>query len=286
MSHIKYSIILPYFERPEQLRASLLSFSLLYANKPLEVVIVDDASTPALRPIVPKGLGFPVTVVTLTTKNGINPCLPYNVGVRHANGEILILSSPETCHVRDIFTSAVWQNFGKSDYLLFQVFAATNPGVNDLFLAAESTNAITKCIQHVLEHEKSLTNPLGYRGYDFSSASGSWYCHPEFRRSGLNFLSAIHRSSYEHLQGFDERFRTGTGFDDLEFRDRLAKRHTFHYSNELIGIHLEHEVVAHKPQFRKPINSNRNLYTWAKIVPRRRGTNWGSGQAVVQIFRP
>lgn len=284
MINVKFSILLPYFERPEQLRASLLSFSKLYRGMPLEVVIVDDGSKEELRPVIPENLGFPVTLVTLSEKDGINPCVPYNVGARHAQGQILVLSSPETCHIRSIFKTEIWDSFTEDTYLLFPVFAVTNPDLNARLAKAKDVGQSEVILEEILATQEKLTTPLGYRGYSFASPNGSWYCHPEFRPTGLNFLSAISRSSFENLGGFDERFRKGTGFDDLEFRNRIHVGHKFLYLEDLYGLHLEHEVVAHKNEFRQEINSNRNLYLFTKVFRRLRQKYWGEAPSSVRII--
>lgn len=71
MLEIKYSFILPYFERPAQLNATLWSFSALYAGLPIEVVVVDDGSDEHLRPQISSFLGFPVKVITLLEKKAL-----------------------------------------------------------------------------------------------------------------------------------------------------------------------------------------------------------------------
>lgn len=194
------------------------------------------------------------------------------------------MSSPETTHIRSIFDSEIWQEFSENSYLVFQVFAVTDPGINHDFLKITNVDESKRMMNFVKSREEHLTHPLGHKGYAFASANGSWYAHPEHRRTGLNFLSVIHRASYERLQGFDERFRRGTGFDDLEFRDRLLKTHSFRYSTELVGIHLEHEVVAHKQEFKQPINSNRNLYWYSKNLKRAKTTSWGDSPMSEQSY--
>jgi glycosyltransferase involved in cell wall biosynthesis len=284
LSDIEYSIILPYFERPRQLKASLESFSNLYKDSAIEVIIIDDGSSDEGKPVIPSNLGFEVTLLTIKFKDGINPCVPYNVGVRYSRGRVLILSSPETCHIRNIFHETAWELFQESTYILFPVFAVTNIDMNKRIADAQGKTELEHVFVEIRGNESALTEPLGHRGYTFASPNGSWYCHPIHRPTGLNFLSALTKSSYERMGGFDERYRFGTGYDDMEFRDRLRRTHEFRYASELAGLHLEHEIVADKPSFKRPINSNRRLYVFSKIFPRFRKNSWGKSKVTVQHF--
>ena len=105
----KVSIILPYYNRKRLLMRSLTSFEELYAPfgdelYNLEIVIVDDSSDEEnrLEDLV-KMFDLNIKLIRLENKNGINPCYPYNVGVRESSGDIIILSSPETFHTTDMF---------------------------------------------------------------------------------------------------------------------------------------------------------------------------------------
>jgi len=225
----KVSIILPYYNRKNLLLNTLKSFNKFYENKNVEVVIIDDGSNSENRLEDSLNFNLNIKLIRLENKNGINPCYPYNVGVRNSSGDIIILSSPETFHTKDMFD--ISNNFKKltnETYLLFSVFCLTD---------------ITK-LENIEDQIPKFHKNLGINGYSYNNNIGSWYCHSKYRPNGLNFLSAITRENYYKLSGFDERFRFGTGFDDTEFRDRLIDNNIkFIYLDDAIAIHVNHEVV-------------------------------------------
>jgi hypothetical protein len=270
-----FSVVMPYFERPELLRASLLAMNSLYRSTPFDVVVVDDVSREDLKPRIPTGLSFDVTVASLRLKNGINPCVPYNVGASVAKGEYLVLTSPEIVPTSDILLQAkeiveqqtVVENL--PPYILFEVFGLTDKHMNSEILSAASAN------QDALAFNTALTKTMN-REPDFlemgddpqkpwSNHLGAWYQHSSLRPTDLNFLSVIPRGLYWNIGGFCERFRKGTGYDDLNFRDRVKSKSTRHRVSGLAGIHLYHEEISSRKEFDTTINTNRNVYFLSKI---------------------
>lgn len=266
----RISIILPYYNRRPLLLKTLSTFDIFYAQKNLEIIIVDDCSIkyhniddiPELFP------ALNIKVITLNKKTGINPCLPYNIGVKNSTGEIIILSSPETLHVRNIFSvSNNFEELNYKSYLLFSVFCLTDKTlINNI-----NTFSAKQIIHTIHNNEKHFIEKLGEYGYPFNNSYGSWYLHPEYRRSGLNFLTAITRDAYYDMSGFDERFRFGTGYDDTEFKDRLENAGiNFKYYYDLIGIHVDHEIVNNSLP-----TTNLAIYENSKIHPYMRNNLWG-----------
>ena len=99
----KVSIILPYYNRKALILLTLKSFEHFYCEQDVEVVIVDDGSDDDHRLEDSLDFNLDIKLIRLDNKNGINPCYPYNVGVRESSGDILILSSPETFHTTNVF---------------------------------------------------------------------------------------------------------------------------------------------------------------------------------------
>jgi len=221
------SIILPYYNRKKLLEITLDSFEHFYSTVPqLEIVIVDDGSNDENRVVeLIKKYSLNIQLVRLTEKTGVNPCYPYNVGVRRSVGDIIVLTSPETFHTTNMFD--ISNNFKKltdKTYFQFSVFC----------LVAD--------VQKI-EKEK-LCRGLGKRDYPYSNDCGSWYVHSKIRPSYLNFFSALTRNTYYDLSGFDERFRYGTGFDDEEFKIRVLEIvDEVIWFDDALAIHKNHEVV-------------------------------------------
>lgn len=265
----KISFILPYYNRKSLLLNTLKSLEYFYSNKNVEVVIVDDCSDNEHRLESNLNFDLDIKLVRLESKNGINPCYPYNVGVKHSTGNIIILSSPETFHSTDIFDiSNNFNQLNNNSYLLFSVFCLTeNKIIDDLLNNSDFSNnlSIIKSIKH-----NFYTN-LGELNYSFNNKFGSWYLHSQFRPSGLNFFTAITREKFYSMSGFDERFRFGTGFDDDEFKDRLVETNTsFIYYDEALAIHINHSIVNDSPP-----TTNYDIYQTTKTNKYQHNNLWG-----------
>jgi glycosyltransferase involved in cell wall biosynthesis len=248
----KVSIVFPYYNRMDLLVNTLRSFEEIYLENCLEIVIVDDGSDEKLD-VKTLGTNLDINVINLPkNKKDINPCYPYNVGVRNSTGDVIVLSSPETMHTTNMFE--ISNNFEgiEDSYLLFSVFCLTDKTID---------------IRNV-DTSLFLEN-VGSEGYSYANKYGSWYLHSKYRNSGLNFLSAISREKYYELSGFDERYRYGTGFDDTEFRDRVYRMFdNIIYFDNANAIHQDHEVVNNMQP-----TTNQELYN--KQLPYNNNDNWG-----------
>lgn len=269
LRNARVSIILPYFERPDLLAASLRSFQTLYSASQVEVVIIDDASRFDLRPIFPHDFNLPIKLVTIVNKDGINPCTPINAGVRVASGDLILLSSPEIVHTRSIFSSGVDTIPGKAECWFYNVFAITNLSINSELIKANTHGDFMKIYS---TFESDLNRDLGLNGYTWANSFGSWYSHPIHRRTELNFLSLMQRDSFLRVGGFNERYRRGSGFDDNEFRRRMVTRgFSLKHLDSSPAIHLYHDEVSTRANFNFGINSNERLYNSRvmRLVPRK-----------------
>jgi glycosyltransferase involved in cell wall biosynthesis len=265
---MKVSIILPYYNRKDLILHTLKSFEYFYYNKDIEIVIVDDVSSDEHRLENEINFNLDIKLIRLENKTGINPCYPYNVGVRESTGDIIILSSPETFHTSSIFDmSDNFKDLNDNTYLLFSVFCLTNQVLINEF--KNSNFDVT--LELFSEISPNLYNNLGENGYSFNNNFGSWYTHSIHRPSGLNFFTALTRNKYYELSGFDERFRGGTGFDDDEFKIRLLESGVeFKYNDDVVGIHINHEVVNNMPP-----TTNQNIFDISRTNKYVKNELWG-----------
>tara|TARA_R110002074_G_scaffold401735_1_gene601107 strand:- start:7402 stop:8139 length:738 start_codon:yes stop_codon:yes gene_type:complete len=243
-----------------------LSFEKFYKSREdIEIIIIDDGSNEnhRLNTLVDDFKTLDIKLIELGKKRNnleVNPCYPYNVGVRHSSGDILILSSPETFHTSDMFE--ITNNFEKLDdstYILLSVFCSTDKKLTNDIVSND----------FVINHEDKQKMYSSMSSDQFNNQYGSWYLHSIFRNTNLNFLSCITRKNFFGLSGFDERYRFGTGYDDAEFLDRLKlKVKRFIYYNNANAIHADHEIVHNLPP-----TINHRLYN--SKMPYPNNDNWG-----------
>jgi glycosyltransferase involved in cell wall biosynthesis len=266
------SIILPYYNRKQLLYVTLESFVYFYSNESIEVVIVDDCSDDDNRvdrvDRIESKYPFPIRLIRINNKNGINPCLPYNVGVRQSTGNIIVLTSPETLHTKSMFeTSNDFKLLNDTTYLQFSVFCLTKKDLKSVLIGNEPFNLKLETLNN---NKKYFYNNLGEYGYPFNNSFGSWYTHSIIRPSCLNFMSALTRKTYYRMGGFDERFRFGTGFDDEEFRNRILKITGTIWYDDFVAVHIDHEAVGGMSP-----TTNEKVFINSKRQPYQANENWG-----------
>jgi hypothetical protein len=270
----KFSVILPHFERPKLLHKTLLAYNQIKRDD-FEVIVVDDFSQAWRLPEIPESLDFPIKLIRLLgEKDGTNPSLPLQIGAWHAEGEFYVLSSPEVTPLHDFFQK-VDQPSGLScgKYFLLNVFAITGELFNSIPGRAIQTILqdldSTQSKELRLQLEVRLGEGLGLKGFAWANEYGSWYQHPIHKPSDLHFLSVICAKDFWKLGGFDTRFRSGGGFEDLEFRDRCRATLRLIRLDELSAIHFDHEEVTSRKDLRISLNSNELLYRSTKALRRK-----------------
>lgn len=215
-----------YFMRPVQLNNTLESFR-QYNPSEFNVVIVDD-DTP--DDIVLPSLPFNVTIIKLKNKTWVNPSPVYNIGFDYAikNGaKIIIIQNPECYHVGNIVEYA--KNVTDNLYIAFGAYSLgkgediTKRDLNKVCAAANGDSA--------------------------------WYNHPIYRPQALHFCCAITVNSLRKLNGFDERFAPGIGYDDNYFVHQI----------NCLGLKIEitsDPYVLHQYHYDyKPLSAESELYT-------------------------
>lgn len=233
------SIVMTYYERYEQLTTTLRSFILHgYDKDDIEVIVVDDASI--IEPLNCERIAllpFPVHVITMPkAKEYSNPCIPFNVGFRAAQGEIIIIQNAECLHFSNVI-EYVKYNLKANDYISFACYSLNKENTEKLFNNSEWTfNDIFKNINN-----DKVAIEYG---------DDAWYNHSKLRPKGYHFCSAITKSNLNLLKGFDERYSSGIAFDDDEFLYRIKRSNlSFSIIDSLTVVHQWHYSGIRDPQY-------------------------------------
>jgi GT2 family glycosyltransferase len=208
-----YSIVMAYHNREAQLLKTLQSFR---DYRDIEVIIVNDSDRIRI-PIQP----FDVTIIDVKDKNWINPGVNFNIGFTEAlrrKTKGIILQNPECYHVGDII-GAVREKLTDKNYLSFACYSlGKNEGID-------------------------------FRGFNNRTAvcngDSAWYNHSRYRPEALHFCAAITADNLRKINGFDERFWDGLGYEDnylvhqikmlglrIDFIDDPFVLHQYHYDKK------------------------------------------------------
>ena len=219
---MKYSIIMPYYNREKQLETTLISFRAHYhMRSDFEVVI----------PLDPKHEGelnidfdFPIRLIKSEwDKNISNPAPLFNEGANAARGQYFVITNPECFHATDIL--------GELD---------------NIFHADENSYVVCAC--------KALKeNGDFYLWYQNTKAHGRNLCY--------HFCSAISRFNYFRHGGFDEDFAHGWSYEDDAFRDNLLRQKNVHFvvRDDMVVVHQWHSK-SRPVDYRDRLCENKKIY--------------------------
>ena len=204
------SILMPYYERISQLNNTLDSYN--KANyKDIEVIIIDDGSPTELTAKKLIKTQFQVLIIRLQPSNFHNPCVPYNIALNKAIGDLCLITSPEVLHTSDLLTPLA-KNLFTNEMRLASCLAISEPG-------------------RIIPTSEELS----------STTCPPWYTHSSYRPMAYPFCALINTATLKEINGWDEDFRKGDGFDDDDLIRRLKKIGVFFiYDDSLLSIHQWH----------------------------------------------
>lgn len=230
------SIVTAYYNRRALFTRTLESLG-LFESPEFEFVAVDDGSRDDER-IEDLQEKFPfLRVIRLepADKWYCNPCIPFNVAIREARGDLLVLQNPECLHFGPVLDHA-GKHLQNGSYLSYGCYAL---GWDDTCRLEGEARSV---------HQQLAALTLSRLAPKEMAAEG-WYNHSVIRPCGYHFCCAITREDMTAIGGFDERFATGASYDDddLLCRIRLAglkvrfidEPHVFHqnhYPQGIVGI--------------------------------------------------
>ncbi len=216
---IKYSFLMPYHMRVQQLTNTFRSF--LYHDyqdrKDFEVVVMEDVKNLdskvehelLLKLADQYGKFFDIRVVTSGSERCFNPSALFNEAAEAAHGKFLILTNPECMHKTNILKG-------------FDEELDKNP---DAYIVAACIGA-DDCLLSV---DQML------------AADGYWYVHSEIRNIRCHYCAVISKDNYGKVGGFDQTFCKGVCFEDDDWRLSVLKVGIELVSrDDLIVVHQNH----------------------------------------------
>ena len=243
----KISIVTAYYNRKNVFHETLKSIA-KSKFKDFELIAVDDNSLPEER-IEEFVNEFPfLRVIRIEPENKwyVNSSVPYNIGIRDAVGDIIILQNPECLHVHDIL-SYVNENINDATYITMSAYA----------LDKKQTEKLHECCNNntVIDFFKDLPQQT-------CDPVVGWYNHTKFRPKYYHFCSAITKVNMDKLNGFDERYANGVEYEDNEFLERVKRLGlNLIIKDNISVIHQNHPTSFYAlPNIKELCKKNRLLF--------------------------
>jgi glycosyltransferase involved in cell wall biosynthesis len=235
----------------------------LSAYKNFEVIIVDDASIKMhrIRCLV-RQFGFNINVIGIKAKQKkwTNPCIPYNIGFDNAVGDVVLIQNAECVHIGDII-SHVANNISDDNYLSYSAYAISEQCTRNV-LRIKGSNMMEKIRTHLTPFTR-----IGPPNKP-NSTWMAWLNHPVIRPIGYHWCAAIKKINLEKLNGFDERYSLGIGWDDPDLVrrvKRLGLNIVFFDETNPFVVHLYHK--SHHVNWKTQFDKNRILYEQTESEP-------------------
>lgn len=180
---MKYSIIYPYYSRPELICTLSLNYQFYNSRaKDYEYIVVEDSKNrddPYLHEELMKMVAGWGLKHVVDEKVSYNSAHKYNLGAEAASGDIILLSNPEVVHNGNVLGYLDGVDF-TNNYVVFDCCAVNKTIANSGLISLEYIQ---------------------------------WYEHASIRRN-YHFLAAISKDNYWKCGGFNEALCDGLAYED------------------------------------------------------------------------
>jgi hypothetical protein len=239
------SIVMAYYNRKEQLNRTLQSIKKsLFDKKKLEIIIVNDCSLDEhnIDDFIKKYKSLNIKIINIKKEEKIwfNSSIPYNIGLNNVKYDKILIQNPESYHVGDILTD-LNERLTKYSYINYACYSISKKEYNE--------NNYDK-INYLNEKNK------------FICESG-WYNHFNINPTCYHYASAIFTENIFKLNGFDEIYKDGIGWDDNELLFRIKRLGlNIKLTNKPFVLHQWHESNFHYNDLspKEEIEEKNNLF--------------------------
>lgn len=168
-------------------------------------------------------------VSSLPIKNhALNPCVPINVAIRESSGDVIVLTNPEVEHVENVLDDMLALLEDENDYVTCACIDA-----DGTWLAGERVNYRTHGRRPV---------PMG---------------------AHYHFCAMFQRRLFVRSGGFDESYRYGRGYEDVDW---LWSLHGLGVRFRHCAKAVKHYRTSHRGK--GPINERKLVDKWGAQVAR------------------
>jgi len=247
------SVIITAFQRPHLLKWGLYTLAKQTNPFSFEIIVVNDAvedETFEICRIYQQQMNIKYIFSGQRNLGGEikwrGPGYAINIGAKHAEGEVLIISCAEMFHLNDTISQL------------------TGPVLANRKLIG-------------IPHGKDDQNGafLNYVESNNGNYDSGLYeaCAP--LNVYLPFLMSVSRQEFYEIRGYDEDF-TGIAYDDNDFVERFQGNGCTYHQTDAYTVHLYHPRYAYGKEEHPDLLFNKNLYLARKgVIVRNENREWG-----------
>lgn len=234
MEKVKYSIIMPYYQRADQLHNTLLSYRHWYSDRDdYEIIIIEDIKNKSdhlpLMDVIDIYPNLPIRCYT-NHVNSYNPSTHFNFGYDLAVGDYLVITNPEIFHEVNILE-----------------------GFDEIV----KDNVYIVCSCKRSQRGQFLPRFIDFEKFTYNMED--WIQHTDHRNTQLHWCTCISMNDYTRIGGFDDEYSKGFAWEDTDFINTIKYQGLDIINrDDLITVHQCHKKsVSRKMDL---FNRNQRIY--------------------------